>query len=622
MMTSGAVPLPAGAYAVVTGLTSKTHAQTFNGRIVVVVEPSQTPHADDRVGVMLAHNPTQVPAVRIRNSCLNHISGDEERARALVDLLANPHDARMYYEEVGASRATGNTEVAPAKIVFRVGSKGSDAVDGYPLCIPVARVDVQSKTWHDTMTERLHGFLTALQERGTEGRVTFHHPDGILVVQLKTDHANALTAPWMNCYTRSYEQFVAALGVKAVPVYRKTTKRVCVTGIDNALEASGEVPGSEFEAQPLTSAGKVLTAEAPKGGLSPLRPPARSFRRPRKPEAEPAAETEAETEAVAPPTVQQSLDAMTALTLTVADLIAEANAGAERDALVPPLFAEADEELLDIMRVSMLWAIDGLDRPSRLEDLVDLSPEQKAKLSHYWSVQTGSGATPNGDLELDKALWTAVNKFYERQYDAQHGGTGAIGAAAAEEKRLVAQMPDTVDRIVCSAAHAAGDWDHLIAQVTEGTAGACAPVPQGAQAPKSPYAPHLAAHADLAMPYGEAFNVKPLPHASTKAKAEVLPKGSGFSDVPLLPRTSDGSLVLPDGRRVQAGEELDDCGDVDELEHARLAVHAMLGANSEMDACDKLQKMGIAGTPVAPPKLQRLVRGRERGEVARRAQVA
>ena len=34
-----------------------------------------------------------------------------------------------------------------------------------------------------------------------------------------------------------------------------------------------------------------------------------------------------------------------------------------------------------------------------------------------------------------------MNKYYERQYDAQHGGTGAIGAAAAEEKRLVAQMP-------------------------------------------------------------------------------------------------------------------------------------------------------------------------------------
>lgn len=621
MMPPRAAPLPAGAYAVVTGLTSKTHAATFNKRIVVVVEPSQTPHADDRVGVMLAHNPTQVPAVRIKNSCLRHISGDQEHARALVDSLADPNDTRMYCEEVGAPRETSEKEVAPAEIVFHVGSEGSGEVDGYPLRIPVARVDVQSKMWHDTMTEQLHRFLTALQERGAEGRVTFYHPDGILIVQLKTDHANALTATWMNCYMQSYEQFVAAFGVKAVPVYKKAAKRVCVTGVDNALEASGEAPGAEFEAQPLTSAVKVPAAKATKGVLSPLRPRVRSFRRPRKPETASAAETDT----VAPPTVQQSLDAMTTLTLTVADLIAEANDGAEPDSLTPPLFAEADEELLDILRVSMLWAVDGLARPSRLEDLVDLSREQKAKLSHYWRVQTGRNATSHSDLELDKALWTAVNKFYERQYDAQHGGTGAIGAATAEEKRLVAQMPDTVDRIVCSAVHAAGDWDHLIAQVTESTSGARAPAPQGTQASRSPYAPHVAAHADLTVPYGEVFNVQPLPRTSTKAKAEVLPKGSGFSDVPLLPRTSDGLLVLLDGRRVQVGEEDNDCHDVDELEleHARLAVHAMLGATSEIDACEKLQQMGIAGAPVAmPPKLQRLVRGREHEQAARRAQVA
>jgi hypothetical protein len=620
MMPPGGVPLPAGAYAVVTGLTSKTHAPTFNERIVVVVEPSQTPHADDRVGVMLAHNPTQVPAVRIKNSCLKHISGDDEHARALVDSLANPNDARMYYEEVGAPRETSDKEVAPARIVFHVGSKGSGEVDGYPLRIPVARIDVQSKMWHDTMTEQLQRFLTALKERGAEGRVTFYHPDDIRIVQLKTDHANALTATWMNCYTQSYEQFVAAFGVKAVPVYKKAAaKRVCVTGVDNALEASGEAPGAEFEAQPLTSAVKIPAAKATKGVRSPLRPPARSFRRPRKPE---TAST-AETETVAPPTVQQSLDAMTTLTLTVADLIAEANDGAELDALTPPLFAEADEELLGILRVSMLWAVEGLARPSRLEDLVDLSPEQKAKLSHYWRVQMGRNETSNSYLELDKALWNAVNKFYERQYDARHGGTGAIGAAVAEEKRLVAQMPDTVDRIVCSAAHAAGDWDHLIAQVTESTSGAHAPAPKGTQAHRSPYAPYLAAHADLAVPYGEVFNVQPLPRISTKAKAEVLPKGSGFSDVPLLPRTSDGLLVLSDGRRVQVREEDDDCDDVDELEHARLAVHAMLGATSETDACEKLQQMGIAGAPVAmPPKLQRLVRGHEHEPAARRAQVA
>ena len=157
----------------------------------------------------------------------------------------------------------------------------------------------------------------------------------------------------------------------------------------------------------------------------------------------------------------------------------------------------------------------------------------------------------------------------------------------------------------------------------QGTAGARAPAPQGARASGSPYAPHLVAHADLAVPYGEVFNVQPLPRTSTKAKEQVLPKGTGFSDVPLLPRTSDGALVLPDGRRVQAGEEGDDCDDVDELEHARLAVHAMLGATSEIEACEKLQKMGIAGAPVAmPPKLQRLVRGREHEQAARRAQVA
>ena len=219
--------------------------------------------------------------------------------------------------------------------------------------------------------------------------MTFHHPDGILLVQLKTDHAKAPTATWMNCYTRSYEQFVAAFGVKAVPVYRKATKRACVKGINNALEASGEVPGSEFEAQPLTSAVKVSASKASKDVLSPCalshgasgarasrkrsqRRRPRRWRRQR---------------------VQQSLDAMTTLTPTLADLIAEANAGAERDALVPPLFAEADEDLLAIMRVSMLWAVEGLARPSKLGDLVDLSQEQKAKLLHYWSVHTG-GAQP------------------------------------------------------------------------------------------------------------------------------------------------------------------------------------------------------------------------------------
>lgn len=609
MMPPGGVPMPAGAYAVVTGLTSKTHAPTFNERIVVVVAPSQTPHPDDRVGVMLAHNPTQVPAVRIKNSCLKQISGDTEHARALVDSLANPNDARMYYEEVGAPRETSDQELAPARIVFHVGSKGSDEVDGYPLRIPVARVDVQSKTWHDTVMEQLQRFLTTLQERGAEGRVTFYHPDGILIVQLKADHANALTATWMNCYAQSYEQFVAAFGVKAVPLYKTAAKRVCVKSVGNALEASGEAPGAEFE------------AKASKDVLSPLRPPARSFRRPRKPEKASAAATAPP----APPTVQQSLDAMTVLTLTVADLIAEANGGAECDALIPLLFAEADEELFDIMRVSVLWAVEGLARPSRLGDLVDLSREQRAKLSHYWRVQTGPNATSYCSLELDKALWTAVNKFYERQYDAQHGGTGAIGVAVAEEKRLIAQMPATIDRIACSAAHAAGDWDRLIAQGTESTSGARAPAPQETQASRSPYAPHLAAHADLAVPYGEVFNVQPLPRVSTKAKAEVLPKGSGFSDVPLLPRTSDGLLVLLDGRRVQVGEKDGDCDDVDELEleQARLAVHAMLGATSETDACEKLHQLGIAGAPVAmPPKLQRLVRGREHEQTAQRAQVA
>ena len=82
----------------------------------------------------------------------------------------------------------------------------------------------------------------------------------------------------------SDEQVVAAFGVKAVPVYKKAAKRVCVTGVDNALEASGEAPGAEFEAQPLTSAVKVPAAKAPKGVLSPWRPRVRSFRRPRKPE--------------------------------------------------------------------------------------------------------------------------------------------------------------------------------------------------------------------------------------------------------------------------------------------------------------------------------------------------
>ena len=53
---------------------------------------------------------------------------------------------------------------------------------------------------------------------------------------------------------------------------------------------------------------------------------------------------------------------------------------------------------------------------------------------------------------------------------------------------------------------------------------------------------------------------------STLAPGTSRPPWHTSSDVPLLPRTSDGLLVLLDGRRVQVGEEDNDCHDVDELD--------------------------------------------------------
>jgi hypothetical protein len=220
-------PFRAGDCVLTVRLTSKAGAP-FNKRIMRIVTIDEAPSPDDgelRLGVQLLYNPDELPAVRIKESCVMRLSAvgrdDVKWYDFLLENCAEPNDVteyRLLRGKLCDDQGRVAEELAPDEFgVVRF------VVDGHPERFQTAvPEELDTDKWEDHLSEISEWFHQTIDGKDDlAGCVYFEYPRRRITVRLQVHSSVIYTPQWTADYIVEMDAWKRRVKGKMAPLMRQ-----------------------------------------------------------------------------------------------------------------------------------------------------------------------------------------------------------------------------------------------------------------------------------------------------------------------------------------------------------------------------------------------------------------